>query len=196
MTIKDTEKTTHSTRFLLRGVGLHNGIVGKLGFVNAFIDDEDHDPHYTDALYLLFQPPELDLFESFLSSEKEKGKEIIDEYDYSGGYIVIVYKFPSKFKEDYHLFLQGKYSKFSNAYKLLFPMERSGVSPKGIPYTEPSFYKYLFEKAVEMRDFWEDKLGVILEDSAEYWSIPNIKKETLNINNIRNERKEIRLIGP
>jgi len=181
MSIKDDIKVTDSTRFLLRGIELLKPELIPYGFINAFVDDKDHDPHYEDCVYVLFKPPSLVEFEFFVESEKIRTHLFIEDYDYPNGYVVMVYKFPSKYMEDYRKFLVGKYSKFSKVYKDLFPTEKSGLTSKNIPYKEPSFYAHIFNKSDKMRDYWENRLGVELDADSEYWSSPTLSRETINI---------------
>lgn len=183
MTIKEgqDQRITDSTRFLLRGVGLLKPELTQYGFINAFLNDVTHEHHYNNSIYLLFRPPDLGAFEWFAEGEKARTHLLIEEYDYPKGFVVLVYKFPAEYMDDYRLFLKGKYSDFSDKYKELFPMEKKGSSKKGIPYTDPTFFAHVFTKSKEMRRFWEEKLGVELEANSDVWSIPDIVKETLNI---------------
>lgn len=184
MSIKEgqDQKRTDSTRFLLRGLGILPNAIDNYGFLNAFLDDIDHETHYENCVYLLFKPKELSLFEWFVEEEKSRTNLLVEEYDYPNGFVVLVYKFPAEYMENYRLFKEGKYSKFTEKYKKLFPMEKSGISSKNIPVKEPSFYYHIFKKSDTMKAYWENKLGVILDEDSEYWSIPNMQKETLNIN--------------
>ncbi len=183
MSTKDVEKKTNSTRFLLRGVGLKRKVLEDYGFINAYIDDKHHEPHYTEALYLLFQPKDINELNIFLEIEKERTNLYVEDYDYSGGYVVVVYKFPKEYEKEYRLFLQGKYSKFSKKYKELYPMERKGTTARGIPFTEPTLHNHVFNRTESMKQHWEERLNVELTGDMEYWSIPDITEETLNIEN-------------
>jgi hypothetical protein len=181
---KQDKTVTDSTRFLLRGVGLLKPELAQYGFINAYIDDVDHEPHYKDCLYLLFKPVDIQALEFFIEEQREeRTPRLVEEYDHPGGYVVIVYKFPAKYMEDYRLFLEGKYSKFSDDYKGLFPMERTGMTKKNIPTKEPSFYDLIFNRRDEMRNVLEEKLDVILDPGSEYWSSPTLSHETINIKN-------------
>lgn len=185
MSIKEgqDQRITDSTRFLLRGVNLLKPELMQYGFINAFLDDATHEHHYENSIYLLFQPPDLGIFEWFVQGEKIRTHLLMEEYDYPKGFVVLVYKFPAEYMDDYRLFLKGKYSSFSDKYKSLFPMEKKGTTNKGLPYTEPSFFSHIFTKSKEMREFWERRVGQELEEKSDVWSIPNIVKETLNIKN-------------
>lgn len=181
MSTKETMKTTNTTRFLLRGLSLFKAELKQYGFINAFLDDKDHEHHYANSVYLLFQPHDLGTFEWFVESEKMRTHLFLEEYDYPKGYIILVYKFPADYMEDYRLFLRGKYSEFTEKYKELFPKENEGKTSKGLPFKEPSFYVHVFSKSNDLRKFWEDKLDVNLEPNVEVWEVPSIERETLNI---------------
>lgn len=177
------DRTTDTTRFLVRGLNLERRSLEKQGFINAFIDDATHEPHHVRSVYLLFKPKSLEVFEEFVQEQRFQTALLVEDYDYPGGYVVIVYNFPALYWSDYQHFLKGEYSKFSKGYKSLFPKERKRESSKGIPYTEPSFYAHVFGRTQEMKDYWEEKLSVYLSDDSEYWSIIDKNKETLNIKN-------------
>lgn len=183
MSIKE-QKKTESTRFLVRGLGLGRVQLDKHGFINAYIDDVLHEPHYQRSVYLLFKPAELEGLEEFIGEQKFQTALLVEDYDYPRGYVVMVYNFPALYWKDYALFLKGAYSKFSEGYKSLFPKEKNGETKKGVPYTQPSFAAHVFNKSEVMRKYWEEKLDSYLGDDSEVWSAPNINKETLNINNI------------
>lgn len=174
-------RITDTTRFLLRGLGLFKLELSQYGFINAFLDDIEHEHHYENSVYLLFKPSELSVFEWFVDGEKARTHLVIEEYDYPNGYIVLVYKFPAEYMDDYRLFLQGKYSKFSQKYKDLFPLTNKTTSSRNLTKEEPSFYSHIFTRSEKMRDYWEGKLAVILAPDAEYWSSPTLSKEVLNI---------------
>lgn len=183
MTIKEGQdhRITDSTRFLLKGISLSKPQLVPHGFINAFIDDFTHEHHYENSVYLLFRPTDLAAFEWFVEGEKMRTLLLIEEYDYPKGFVVLVYKFPAEYMDDYRLFLKGKYSEFSEKYKALFPMERKGTTSKGLPYVEPTFFSHVFSKSKEMREFWEKRIGQTLEGNIDVWSIPDIHKETINI---------------
>lgn len=185
MSIKEGQdiRITNTTRFLLRGLNLFKEELMKYGFVNAFLDDVSHEHHYENSVYLLFKPEDLSAFEWLVESEKLRTHLLVDEYDYPGGYIVLVYKFPAEFMDEYRLFLDGKYSKFREKYISLFPMEKKVPNKRGIPVAQPSFYHHVFKRTDTMREYWENKLDATLTEDSEYWSIPSVEQETLNIKN-------------
>jgi len=98
--------------------------VGQLpanGFINGFVKDAQKDTVYEDAVYILFKPTNLDKFREFLNNEYDRTDTVIDDYDYSDNYVVVVYKLNPKFKSDFSLIRQSKYSKTSKEFQNLFP---------------------------------------------------------------------------
>jgi hypothetical protein len=78
------------------------------GFINAYIKDATKEDDYSECIYLLFRPENLDKFREFLDNEYERTKTIIEDYDYEDGFVVVVYKLDDKFKEDFDLIRQIK----------------------------------------------------------------------------------------
>ena len=169
-------KHTNSSRFLLRGIGLDGERLEVIGLINVYIDDKNHEPHYEDSLYLLFHPKDLAFLERFLAQERERTHLLIEEYDYPQGYVVAVYKFPSEYMREYRLFIEGKYSRFSEKYIALFPMRRKKGNEE-----IPTIWDHVFHKTKYMKEYWEEKVGQPIDEAGEYWSIPDREKETLDI---------------
>ena len=159
------------------------------GFINGYIEDEGKDVQYENAVYLLFQPKCLDKFREFLDDEYEGTRKIIEDYDYEGGYVVVVYKLEDELKEDFNLVKQGKYSKTSKEFQEIFPKDVSVKTPRGIFKNELSLQYRIFNKTEDLVEFWEDKLGVdlgnVIGTDFEVWEGFNIKRETLNIKTIK-----------
>lgn len=190
MGIKQSQdkKKTDTSRFLVRGIGLETDKLEMYGYLNAYLDDKNHDPHYEDSIYLLFQPKDLALLERFFREQRARTHLLIEEYDYPEGYTVGVYKFPAEYMREYRLFKVGRYSQFSDKYVSLFPMIVKETSQRGIPIEIPSFYDHVFHKTESMREFWEQRLDTTLDKDSENWSIPNLEKETLDIYKFYNKQ--------
>lgn len=159
------------------------------GFINGYIIDKTKDVQYENAVYLLFKPNCLDKFREFLENEYERTKQIIEDYDYDKGYVVVVYKLNENLKEDFDLIKQGKYSKTSDNFKKLFPKEIQIKDNKGFLKNELSLQYRIFNKTEDLVDFWEKKLGVDLQsisgENFEVWEGFDMKRETLNIKNFK-----------
>lgn len=159
------------------------------GFINGYLNDVQKDVQYEDCIYLLFKPKCLDKFREFLDSEYERTKQVIEDYDYEYGYVVVVYKLNEDLKEDFNLIKQGKYSKTSKKFQSLFQKDISIKSEKGITKNELSLQYRIFNKTEDLVEFWEDKLGVTLGNVVgtdfEVWEGFDMIRETLNIKNFK-----------
>jgi hypothetical protein len=164
------------------GIGIEK--LDKVGFINAFIRDVEHDSVYQDCVYLLFKPTDMDLFRDFIDSEYERTDNIVEDYDYEGGYIVVVYKLDPKFKKDYQLIRQGLYSKTSKDFQNVFPKVVKIVK-NGKHRDEISLQYRIFNKTQDLIAFWEDRIGITLSSDQEVWEGFHEERETLNINKIK-----------
>lgn len=153
------------------------------GFINGYVSDVKKLPAYEGAVYLLFQPKDLDKFRDFLEGEYERTKDIIDEYDYEGGYVVVVYKLNPKFKSDFSLVKEGLYSKTSEKFQALFPKVVK-IQKEGLKRDEISLQYRVFNKTEDLVKFWEDKLAVEFDEDQEIWHGFILQDETLDIDKI------------
>jgi hypothetical protein len=134
-------------------------------------------------VYLLFQPKDLDKFRQFLEDEYERTKNIIDEYDYEGGYVVVVYKLNPKFKSDFLLIKEGLYSQTSHEFQALFP-KIVKIQKDGFKRDEISLQYRVFNKTADLVKYWEDKLGVEFDEDQEIWHGFVLEDEILDIDKI------------
>lgn len=181
---------TLSTVFLLPGIGHKRRDLLDFGFLNAYLDDVDHDIKYKNGIYLLFKPQYRADINRLINLEQQS-PHFIEDYDYEGGYTVLVYRFNPKYAQEYELFQQGKYSKFSKEYKGLFSKFVTVRDPESGKIGDTLSLPYhVFNKTEALREYREEKLGVKLEELGveEYWSSPTIETETLDINKIRNNK--------
>ncbi len=157
------------------------------GFINAYIQDVDKDHQYKDSVYLLFKPKDLDKFREFLDNEYERTKSIIEDYDYEDGYVVIVYQLNEKYKKDFELIKEGKYSQTSDTFKNVFP-KTVKISKNGLSKEEISLQYRIFNKSEDLLEFWENKLNINLKEivgaNYEVWEGWDEIKEILNIKTI------------
>lgn len=158
------------------------------GFINAYIKDNRRDDQYKESIYLLFKPTDIDKFREFLDSEYERTKAVIEDYDYEDGYVVVVYQLDNKYNKDYELVKQGKYSKTSANFQKMFP-KIVKITRGGLHKDEISLQYRIFNKAEDLVNFWEEKLGIDLEASIgkdfEVWDGWDESKEILNLDNIK-----------
>ena len=153
------------------------------GFINGYIRDAERDTQYKDAIYLLFHPDDLDRFRDFLDKEYERTKAVIDDYDYPEGYVVVVYELPNKFKKDFKLIMNSKYSQTSKEFQAVFP-KLIKLKKNGLHRDEISLQFRVFNRTADLIKFWEDKLGVEFDDYQEVWHAFDLKEETLDITKI------------
>jgi len=154
------------------------------GFINGYIKDDRMKHGYENSVYLLFKPVDLDKFREFLDSEYERTKYIIEDYDYEDGFVVVVYQLNEKFKDDYELIKQGKYSKTSKRFQDEFPKSVK-IIRSGLSKDEVSLQFRIFKKSIDLIEFWEEKIGVKFEDDFEVWEGWNEENETLIIDNLK-----------
>lgn len=154
------------------------------GFVNGFIKDSRRDVQYKDSVYLLFKPEDLDKFRVFLDTEYERTKQIIDDYDYEEGYVVVVYQLSSRVLPDVELVKQGKYSQTSKKFQQIFP-KLIKINKHGFQKDELSLQYRVFNKTEDLRQFWEDKLDVVFDDDMEVWHGFIEEKEILDLDKIK-----------
>ena len=173
-----------TTLFMVKPLGIGIEKLDKVGFVNGFMRDVNHDCIYQDCVYLLFKPTDMDLFRDFIDSEYERTSNIVEDYDYEGGYVVMVYKLDPKFKEDYQLVRQGLYSKTSKDFQNSFPKVVK-IMKNGKHRDEISLQYRIFNRTQDLINFWEDKLAIKFSSNQEVWEGFHEERETLNINNIK-----------
>jgi hypothetical protein len=176
-----------STLFLLTGIKLTTSELKKYGFISAYAKDINHDIFYERPVYLLFKPSDISKMESFIHNEYRKDKTSIKEdYDYPGGYIVLVYSFPEHLEQDYHLFLMGEYSKFSDFYKSMFSdYSKVRFDSQIDPVLIPSLPFRIFNKTPDLKEYLESSLGINIDPSQELWSSPSLDgKDCLDISKV------------
>jgi hypothetical protein len=179
------DRKTDTTIFLLPVLGISRDKLEDNNFMDSFLDDVTKDAHYKECIYILFKPTDMAAFQDFLDTEKERYPEIIDDYDYAGGYVVVVYRFPEELVADMQLVLQGKYSETSMDFKKKFLQVRQIVTESGLRRDIPSLQWMVFKKAAVVREQWEKALDIVLDEDGEVWGVPDMKREVLDIEEIR-----------
>jgi hypothetical protein len=154
------------------------------GFINAYVKDADNENGYEECIYLLFKPTDIDKFREFLDSEYERTKSVIEDYDYPDGYVVIVYQLNEKYKKDFSLIKQGKYSKTSLDFQKIFPKVIK-IIRNGLHRDEISLQYRIFNKSDDLIEFWENKLGITFDPEYEVWEGFFEEKEILQINKLK-----------
>ena len=177
-------KKTITSIFIVPIFGIDKASLTKHGYVNGYIRDERRDVQYKDCIYLLFKPTDLETFREFLDDEYERTKAIIDDYDYEDGYVIIVYKIDGKHSKDVACIKEGLYSRTSSEFQALFP-KIVKIVKNGLHRDEISLQYRVFNKTEDLKQYWEEKLGVDFDDSMEVWSRFDIEKEILNLDKIK-----------
>jgi hypothetical protein len=154
------------------------------GFINGYIQDVEQDMQYNNSVYLLFNPKDLIKFRDFLDDEYERTEQIIEDYDYDGGFVVVVYKLDEQYKQEYELVKLGKYSETSEDFQKLFPKVVK-LKKNGLHRDELSLQHRVFNKTEDLIEYWEKKLGIDWNSDLEAWEGWNKEKEILNINKLK-----------
>lgn len=150
-------------------------------FINAFIKDIKREAQ-EDSVFLLFKPDNLQIFDYFVECEYGRiNSPLQEDYDYSGGYSVLIYSLDPNYQEDFQLIKQGKYSHTSEDFQNLFPMVKKITNQQGLHRDELSLQTRIFKKTEDLKQYWEDKLGMEFKEYMEVWSGFDEEKETLNI---------------
>lgn len=185
-----------STIFLLYPLGIERRKIAQLGFIQAYLLDAEKDVDYQNPVFLLFKPDSPTIFQAFVDSEYERTNkitntvDIIEDYDYIDGHVVLVYQFPKEFEEDYNKFLKGKYSKFSKKFKETYPKTIKMKTEEGRIIEEVSTQYRIINRTSEFKDYLEDVFGEgTFSEDMEYWSKPDMDKETLTFDKLK--KKEI-----
>ena len=180
MTVK-----TISTIFIAPTLNIPRKDKEENGFLNAYIKDVNKEINYDNALYLLYKPTDMFRFNKFLEEEKSKHKNILDDYDYEGGYVVVVYKLDNQLKNDFQLVKEGKYSRTSPKFQKLFPKVVKIIDSRGLHKDELSLQYRIFNKTDDLKEFWEAKFGMEFTPNMEVWGGWDEEVETLDINKIK-----------
>lgn len=154
------------------------------GFINGYVKDVRRDVQYENCIYVLFRPENIETFRDFLDTEYERTKSIIDDYDYEDGFVVLVYQLDKKFKRDFDLVKQGKYSKTSPEFQELFPRIIK-IKKDGYSRDEVSLQYRIFNKTEDLKTYWEEKIGIMFDEDMEIWSGWIEENEVLNIDKIK-----------
>lgn len=177
-------KKTMTSIFMVPTVGIDRDILNDNGFINGYSRDGNRDTEYENCIYILFNPKDLEKFREFLDREYERTKSVIDDYDYEGGFVVVVYELDLKFKKDFTIIKEGLYSKTSQEFQAKFPKVIK-IKRGGFYKDEISLQYRVFNKTEDLRKFWENKIGVDFEDDWEVWYGFDLDKETLFIDKIK-----------
>lgn len=179
----DFKSWTNTNIFIVPTLKIKKEDLDENNFVSAFCSDLNKEAHENCA-FLLFKPKNIDRFKLFVDSERERTPSLIDDYDYEGGYVVLIYILDKKFLKDFELIKQGKYSKTSDKFQQLFPKKKE-LFVDGKHRDEISLQWRIFKKTNDLKLRWEEDLGIEFKEDMEVWDGWNEKKETLDIENYK-----------
>ena len=138
-----------------------------------------HKPELKNHVFVVFDIKKVSMEELTTLSQKDS----FEDYEHFGNIVLLTFNL-SQFKEDCELFLQGKYSKFSekakNAIGNHFDFKTKGY--KEINH-EP-IYKILYPNKKDRKALAElllDHNDPPLKEDAEIYSIPDKEVETFNV---------------
>lgn len=176
-------KKTISTIFFVPPLKIVKDALVDNNFINAYITDANSDLHYTDVVYLLFSPKNLNRFREFLDGEYER-KAVIDDYNYKDDFVVVVYKTDVEYNDDFSLIKQGKYSKTSAKFQSLFP-KIIKIKQNRLHRDELSLQYRIFNKTQDLITYWEEKFDVHFSQEQEIWHGFSLEEETLNFDKLK-----------
>jgi hypothetical protein len=179
-------KKTITSIFIVPTLKIHRDKLKENGYLNGYISDVRRDVQYQNAVCLLFQPTNLDRFREFLIDESERTRQLIDDYDYEDGFVVVVYTLDKKWKKDFALVREGLYSQTSKEFQDSFPKVIK-IIKNGLHRDEISLQFRIFNKTEDLRKYWEDRLDMEFTENMEVWEGFQIENETLDLDKIKQE---------
>jgi hypothetical protein len=177
-------KKTITSIFIVPTLKIDRDALNDNQFINGYLKDVRRDVQYENAVYLLFKPKNLDSFRLFLDAEYERTKDVIDDYDYEDGYVVVVYKLNKKWNTDFDLVKTGAYSKTSDDFQKQFPKVIK-IMKNNLHRDEVSLQFRIFRKSQDLKNLWEDKLDMEFTDDMEVWPGFSVEKEELDLDKIK-----------
>jgi len=148
-----------TTSFLLPLLGWRRSVYQPY-LVNAYIRHEGV-PHFTEGhLFVLLEWNDSDRFNK-LEAVITKHESHVSTYepDEKGEYVMHVFKLRDMVLDDYHKFLNGKYSQISSHSKklILTSAKTNGTTDK------------ILRRSAELKEYQEDKMGSKLSSEDEVW---------------------------
>lgn len=144
-----------------------------------------HKPELTKHIFVLFDKDVIEDFE-IQRLQNFSVYESIEEY---GEFLLVNFKLPSIFNEDHKLFLDGKYSKYSDKAKAAIQSHLPNKVKIGKDWFMSESFKILYPTN-DSRIALGNDLGIELDDEAEIYSSPDLEHETFNICKYYNLFKE------
>lgn len=177
-------KKTATSIFMVPTLKINKDRLADHNFINAYIRDINREIQYKNAVYLLFKPTSFSAFNYFIEAEYDRTPQIVDDYDYDGGFVVLVYALNPDFLDDFELVKKGKYSKTSAKFQEQFP-KVIHIIKNGLHKDEISLQHRIFRKTDDLKEYWEDRIGMNLPHDMEVWEKFIEENEILDINQIK-----------
>lgn len=163
-----------SALFLTQCVGVTAQNKIDYNFVNSYLYDEA-EPLEGDYIYLVFRPRDKFKFSMYVENEQWRSTHFVKTYDI-GDFSVLVYALPNVYKSDYEKFKAGKYSEFSEDFKLFHPkMIQKTIKMERRDEVNLSYL--IINRDEALQDYWEELFDSKLD--KEVWTIPDMEKEKL-----------------
>ena len=164
--IKDI-KATKTTDFMLPLLGFTKKYYEPF-LVNAYLGDKKLGGISPEQILLLLSNHQMDLRYVRIEKALRTLSDYIDYYDVLDTRMsIFVFNMPVDFLDEYHYFVQGKYSKFSEEAQIKII---KGRSPQ-------SSMPYIFKKDPILKNYWETKFNSALDTDAEVWPILTLEEE-------------------
>jgi len=179
-------KKTITSIFMVPTLKINRDKLKENGYLNGYMSDVRRDVQYQNAVYLLFKPDNLDKFREFLDDEYQRTKQLIDDYDYEDGFVVVVYTLDKKWKKDFALVREGLYSQTSKEFQDNFPKVIK-IIKSGLHRDEISLQYRIFKKTEDLRTYWEDRLDMQFTENMEVWNGFDIDNEVLDLDTIKQQ---------
>lgn len=179
-------KKTITSIFMVPTLKIDRDKLKENGYLNGYMSDVRRDVQYENSVYLLFQPTNLDKFREFLDDEYQRTKQLIDDYDYEDGFVIVVYQLDKKWNKDFVLVREGLYSQTSKEFQDSFPKVIKIVK-SGLHRDEISLQFRIFKKTEDLRKYWEDRLDMQFTEDMEVWNGFDIDNEVLDLDKIKQE---------
>lgn len=186
------KKENVSTVFLLPGIEIKDELKDlfyTFGFENTFLTCPPLSYPY-EVIYLLFKPVSINMDFMRSAERLQINENFIETLDGGNNKVVLVYRIPKRFKRDYEMFLEGKYSKLGEDFKKCFVLEEfvkdingKPVKENGRYLKEPSDFFHIFNQTDKIKDKWKERLGYSEDehilDGCELYSKQDPIEETL-----------------
>lgn len=180
-------KKTVTSIFMVPTLKIDRDELKENGYINGYSIDKRREVHYDGCIYLLFKPKDLDAFREFLDKEYERTKNVVDDYDYEDGYVVVVYKLDPKWKKDFANVREGLYSRTSKKFQDSFPKTIVVKRGKQVAKEETTLQHRVFKKSDDLRNYWEERIDLKFTDDMEVWEGFHIENETLDLEKFKQE---------